>query len=258
MGRRQPNLRPIVIEPSEQPRVRVPKHRRFHGYDQHQELAIRLMLLGGATDQELCDALHITPGVLYGWANRHPRLREMMNDHKSGFDIRIERTLAARALGYTRKVEKVFMHEGRAVRVDSYEHVEPNVAAAIFWLKNRHPDRWRDVQQIEAAIDAKIESEDQVTDNRKLAMALLNVVREAMIEAGQQQPNGVTIDAIANHSQETTPRADRAGHGEQQGDDDSAPGSRSARPGRHGPGAPQRRRRFAPASHRDEDDGLDD
>ena len=29
------------------------------------------------------------------------------------------------------------------------EHVPPDVTACIFWLKNRDPQHWRDVQQME-------------------------------------------------------------------------------------------------------------
>jgi hypothetical protein len=32
------------------------------------------------------------------------------------------------------------------------EHVPPDVTAQIFWLKNRKPREWRDVQNVEHAL----------------------------------------------------------------------------------------------------------
>jgi hypothetical protein len=45
------------------------------------------------------------------------------------------------------------------------EHVPPDVTARIFWLKNRKPHEWRDVQNIEHAIGKYIISDKPMTES---------------------------------------------------------------------------------------------
>ena len=40
----------------------------------------------------------------------------------------------------------------------------PNTTAAIFWLKNRRPDRWRDVQQLQSELGVYILSEKPLSE----------------------------------------------------------------------------------------------
>jgi hypothetical protein len=44
------------------------------------------------------------------------------------------------------------------------EHVPPDVTSQIFWLKNRKPHEWRDVQNIEHAIGKYIISDRPMTE----------------------------------------------------------------------------------------------
>ena len=41
----------------------------------------------------------------------------------------------------------------------------PNTTAAIFWLKNRRPDRWRDAQQIQGDIGHYLLSDRPMTED---------------------------------------------------------------------------------------------
>jgi hypothetical protein len=44
------------------------------------------------------------------------------------------------------------------------EHVPPDVTAQIFWLKNRKPTEWRDVQQLEHALGKYVISDRPMTE----------------------------------------------------------------------------------------------
>jgi hypothetical protein len=62
----------------------------------------------------------------------------------------VERSLYSRAVGYSFNSEKIFCNkDGEVTRVPIIEHGPPDVTAQIFWLKNRKPTEWRDVQQME-------------------------------------------------------------------------------------------------------------
>ena len=43
------------------------------------------------------------------------------------------------------------------------EHMPPDVTACIFWMKNRMPERWRDVQNVDHAIGKYIISDRPMT-----------------------------------------------------------------------------------------------
>jgi hypothetical protein len=59
-----------------------------------------------------------------------------------------------------------FMPAGRAepVFAEYVEHVPPDVTAGIFWLKNRDPERWRDVQNVTHELGKYIISDTPMTD----------------------------------------------------------------------------------------------
>ncbi len=53
-------------------------------------------------------------------------------------------TLYQRAVGYEVRTEKVFKDGASIIRVETTEHVPPDVTAQIFWLKNRRRENWRE------------------------------------------------------------------------------------------------------------------
>jgi hypothetical protein len=83
--------------------------------------------------------------------NIHPEFSEAIKGGKDAANARVERSLYERANGYNYPAVKVFMPVGadRPVVVHCEEHCPPDVGAAFIWLKNRDPDRWRDVQNVE-------------------------------------------------------------------------------------------------------------
>jgi hypothetical protein len=66
---------------------------------------------------------------------------------------RVERSLYERANGYNYTAVKVFMPAGskQPIVVHYTEHCPPDVGAAFIWLKNRDPERWRDVPRASGA-----------------------------------------------------------------------------------------------------------
>jgi hypothetical protein len=78
---------------------------------------------------------------------------------------RVERSLYERGLGYNYEAVKIFMPAGskQPVVVHYLEHVPADVGAAFIWLKNRDPDRWRDVQNVEHVLGKYIISDRPMT-----------------------------------------------------------------------------------------------
>lgn len=103
----------------------------------------------GATDIELADFFEVSDRTIYRWQTQFPAFCQALKLGKEPTDERVERSLYHKAVGYSFDSEKVFQFQGEIVRTKTREHVPPDTTAAIFWLKNRKPEEWRDVSRQE-------------------------------------------------------------------------------------------------------------
>lgn len=98
----------------------------------------------GATDREAADFFGVAESTLHLWKHQHREFSEALKVGKEIADNRVEQSLYRRALGYSHDAVKIMTVEGE-VHVEPFvEHYPPDTTAAIFWLKNRKPDAWRD------------------------------------------------------------------------------------------------------------------
>lgn len=105
----------------------------------------------GATDMELADFFEVDVRTIYRWKNLHETFCQAVTCGKEAADVRVERALYNRAVGYSHPAVKIFMPAGaeKPVYADFTEHVPPDPGAAFNWLKNRKPAEWRDKQEVE-------------------------------------------------------------------------------------------------------------
>jgi hypothetical protein len=125
-------------------------------------VAIRYMARAGLTNQQMADELEISRRTLQSWQNEYAAVHQALTEGKQHVDNLVEESLLARALGmdYEEVVTKqVFpaadVEEPAGSTPDVPPVIErtirkkklaPDVTACIFWLKNRRPGTWRDVQ----------------------------------------------------------------------------------------------------------------
>ena len=69
-------------------------------------------------------------------------------------------------LGITVKQQNL---QHRTGRLQFIEHYPPDTTAAIFWLKNRQPEKWRDKKEVDANVDLGDELES-LTDEQLQAI----------------------------------------------------------------------------------------
>jgi len=99
----------------------------------------------GATDKSIADFFDIAESTLNKWKKDHPEFMESLKEGKLLADAEVADKLYHRAIGYSHKEIKLAQQEG--VFTDEKEvikHYAPDPTAAIFWLKNRQPELWRD------------------------------------------------------------------------------------------------------------------
>lgn len=114
----------------------------------------------GATDTDLADFFEVTPRTIERWKCEHAEFCQSLKDAKEVADARVERSLYQRAVGYQAEAVKIFMPANAAepVYAEYRENVQPDVTAAIFWLKNRKPDAWKDKKDVANNIAVSPES----------------------------------------------------------------------------------------------------
>ena len=103
----------------------------------------------GGGESGLCRKLGVSRAELRRCRRAHPDLEELWRANRCEVAERVEAALLRRATGYEEADGKV---------------VPPDVRAAVFWLKNRRPDRWRDGANLKGACEA---SKVELTDEEK-------------------------------------------------------------------------------------------
>jgi len=73
----------------------------------------------GLTDEDIATKMNVHPSTLYDYKNKYPEISEALKKGKEIIDIEVENALLKKALA-------------------------GDIAAQIFWLKNRIPKKWRD------------------------------------------------------------------------------------------------------------------
>lgn len=109
----------------------------------------------GATDEDLARHFDVNVDTIYEWKNVHPEFSEAIKDAKAKIDAKVERSLFERAMGYSCPETVYATYKGKLSDAKVVtKHYPPETVAAIFWLKNRQPARWRDRQEmaIEGAV----------------------------------------------------------------------------------------------------------
>lgn len=144
----------------------------------------------GKTDVEMARFWKVSRTTLTNWKKAHPAFAEALKKGKDEFDTGVvEVALHARAVGYSHPEEKVYMRDGEPQVATTVKYYPPDVTSAIFWLKNRNPERWRDKQDLD--VSGPTELEDDEIANR--LQALLSQT-SARISEETQKPEDAPED----------------------------------------------------------------
>ena len=103
------------------------------------------------------------------------------------------RSLYQRAIGYDYDAVKIFLDPDtkKPIYAPYREHVHPDTVACIFWLKNRQPKEWRDVQ--DHRHQAVTKTEEQLRQEILADLEELGLFEEPeQIEAQGVAPRGST------------------------------------------------------------------
>lgn len=127
------------------------------------EQARKLCILG-ATDIDLADFFGVSDRTIYRWQTQFPEFCQALKAGKAEADDRVERSLYHKAVGYEFEAVKIFMPANASAPVYApyRERIAPDTTAAIFWLKNRRPELWRDVSKVEHSHSLNLSDDDLI------------------------------------------------------------------------------------------------
>jgi len=126
----------------------------------------------GATDQEVADQVGVSRRTICRWKAMSPDFNRKSAEAKDVADDLVEASLFDKATGYSHPEEKHFMYKGEVVRVETVKHYPPDTVAAIFWLKNRRPEVWREKQKGEDDMTVRVTKMSDDELNARLAELL--------------------------------------------------------------------------------------
>ncbi len=112
----------------------------------------------GLTDKQIAKNMGISRSTLSEWKKNHSDISDTLKKGKEVADIIVENALYARAIGCT----IIDLTEERVLNEETEEYefiitkrvtkgVAPDVRAQTYWLKNRCPEKWRDIKVTEIA-----------------------------------------------------------------------------------------------------------
>ena len=125
---------------------------------------VRACATFGATAEEIANYLNIPWGSFKRWIYAEPELREALKRGRDASDERVIESLYQQALA-------------------------GNVGAICFWLKNRRPSEWRDVQNVDAAIGHYIISDRPLTEDEWIMQRTVLEDKRKMIEDSPVLPD---------------------------------------------------------------------
>jgi len=122
--------------------------------EEYNEQAEKACTIFGADDKKLAEFFGACKATITNWKRDYPKFLASIKKGKDIFDTEhVEVSLLERACGYEHPEEKVFCQDGEIITHQQIKHYPPETTAAIFWLKNRNPGRWRDTKSVDVKLN---------------------------------------------------------------------------------------------------------
>ena len=121
-------------------------------YDEVDLMKVEKLAGFGLVNDELADMLSINSDTFYEWKKTHTEFSEAIKRGKLKADLRVTQSLYKRANGFF--YDEKTKEKGVETKIVT-KMVVPDTTAAIFWLKNRQPEKWRDKQEVDHTVSLK-------------------------------------------------------------------------------------------------------
>lgn len=144
----------------------------------------------GATDIDLADFFGVTTRTIERWRAQFEDFCRAVTMGKDFADDNVERSLYKKAVGYEQEAVKIMQYEGSPVVIPYREKIAPDTGAAIFWLKNRRKDQWRD------RIEQETTHKFTFTEEFETFMRELKAMKSQKVVDGRLAEDGATVEVL--------------------------------------------------------------
>lgn len=138
---------PEAVDKPRQSRGRPSKYK-----PEYAEMARKVSLLG-TTNQQLADFFEVGIATIDRWLAEHRDFRCAVKEGREIADAKVADSLFRRATGYEHLEDDIRAVNGEIVITPTVKRYAPDTTAAIFWLKNRQREQWRDKQEVEHSVN---------------------------------------------------------------------------------------------------------
>lgn len=135
----------------------------------------------GLVDKEIAKFFEISEQTLNNWKAKHPEFMESLKGAKTFADAEVAAKLFHRATGYEHPEIDIRVIDGQIIQTQLIKHYAPDTTAAIFWLKNRRPDLWRDKLEADSSVESKLKHIE--LERRKLELEQMRAGNGSSMEA---------------------------------------------------------------------------
>ena len=106
----------------------------------------------GKTVEELSESFGVSKSTIKRWFKDHPSFWAAVSRGREQADAKVAEGLFKRATGFEIDSEKHFVvntgdFKQKVETVPTKTYFPPDPGAAMNWLKNRQPEKWRDKQE---------------------------------------------------------------------------------------------------------------
>jgi BH3534 protein len=142
--------------------IKIAKGKYREWLEQDSLLMIEGWARQGLTDEQIAKNMGIRRSTFYEWLKKFPDISVALKKGKAPVDFEVENALLKRALGFEYEETETIIEEvdgKQKKRIKKIKKVAlPETSAAIFWLKNRKTEQWRNVNPI---VEAKLKAETE-------------------------------------------------------------------------------------------------
>lgn len=138
----------------------------------------------GLTDSEIAEKVGVCERTINNWKKSHPEFLQSLKEGKVIADERVVRSLFERATGYSHPEVHVSNFQGTITLTPLVKHYPPDTTAAIFWLKNRRPDEWRDKTEVDQTTRVVPMTGEQLQAEMQQSPVFRREIEELLAKAG--------------------------------------------------------------------------
>ena len=114
----------------------------------------------GATNEQLAELFNVSTITIHNWKHTYPEFINAVKEGRYAFDTKkVERACLDRALGYEYeevRTEQITIKSGKGKKrvgipgikkTITTKKIQPDPTLIMFWLQNRQPETWKNVQR---------------------------------------------------------------------------------------------------------------